>query len=93
MEDQNGEELAGVEIWLMWAGGADRAVTGLKPQNGRGYVDFSAETGVSYTLSIGELGIPLATNLRIDTCPSGEDIGPLPGSWRIVIERRLIATE
>ena len=90
VEDGDGKELAGVEIWLMWASGADRAVTGLKPGDGAGYVDFSAEAGVSYTLGIGELGMPLVADLQIDPCPYGlgEDGEPPLGSWHIVIEKR-----
>jgi len=93
VQDERGEGLAGVEIWLMWSGGADRAVSGLKPSEGAGYADFSAEAGVNYTLAIGEPGMPLVTGLRIEPCPVEKDEEPLPASWRIVIEQRSAATE
>jgi len=94
--DERGAGLDGVEVWLMWPGGADRAVTGLKPQKGAGYADFDAEQqeagsmagSVNYTLGIGELGMPLVTDLRITLCPSQKGKEPLLGSWRIVLERR-----
>jgi hypothetical protein len=97
VRDERGAGLPGVEVWLMWSGGADRAVTGLKPQNGAGYVDFSAERGVpgslSYAIGVGELGMPLVTDLRIEPCPGQKDEEPLLGSWRIVLEPQPLGTE
>jgi len=94
VRDEHGAGLAGVEVWLMWPGGADRAITGLKPQSGAGYADFNAERGVpgsvNYTLGISELGMPLVTDLQIASCPSQKGKEPLMGSWRIVLERRLV---
>ena len=88
VRDERGGGLPGVEVWLTWPGGADRAVTGLKPQKGAGYVDFNAEPGVSYALSVGGLGMPLVTDLRVEPCPAQEDKEPVLGSWRIVLEPR-----
>ena len=93
VKDEDGEELPGVEIWLMWASGADRAISGLKPSDGVGYVDFEAEAGVSYTLGIGELGVPLVTDLQIDRCPREHGREPLLGSWRVVVEKQPVAIE
>ncbi len=97
VRDEHGAGLAGVEVWLMWPGGADRAMTGLKPQSGAGYADFNAERGVpgsvNYSLGIGELGMPLVTDLRIAFCPPKKGKEPLLGSWRIVLERRPSETE
>ncbi len=86
VRDERGAGLAGVEVWLMWSGGADRAVTGLKPRQGAGYADFGAKPGVRYSLGIGELGMPLVNNLRVEPCPVEEDEEPLLGSWRILLE-------
>ncbi len=86
VKDERGEGLAGVEVWLTWPGGADRAVTGLKPQQGAGYADFNAERNVSYALGIGELGIPLVTGVRLEPCPATGNKRPFIGSWRIVLE-------
>lgn len=89
VQDERGAGVAGVEVWLMWDGGADRAVTGLKPQQGAGYVDFDAEPGTRYSLGIGELAMPLVANLWIEPCPIEEEIG----SWRILLEPRTFETE
>ena len=85
VRDEHETGLDGVVVWLMWPGGADRAVTGLKPRNGAGYADFDVEPGVSYALGIGELGMPLVTDLRIESCPARKGKEPLLGSWRIVV--------
>jgi hypothetical protein len=86
VKDEQGTGLPGVTVWLMWPGGADRAVTGLKPQQGAGYVDFDAEWGINYSLGVGELGVPLITGLRLEPCPAARDEEAIIGSWRIVLE-------
>jgi len=94
VQDEHGVGLAGVAVWLMWPGGADRAVTGLKPRDGAGHADFNAEPGVSYALGIGELGMPLVTDLRIEFCPAEKkEEEPQLGSWRIVLEQQSLETE
>lgn len=97
VRDEHGVGLDGVVVWLMWPGGADRAVTGLKPQRGAGYADFDVEPGasgsVNYALGIGELGLPLVTDLRIKPCPARKGKEPLLGSWRIVLEQQPLVTE
>jgi hypothetical protein len=97
VKDERGAELPGVEIWLMWPGGADRAITGLKPQRGNGYADFNVEQGatdsINYTLGVSELGMPLVTDLQIVPCPSQKGKEPILGSWRIVLERRSPETD
>jgi len=93
VRDERGAGVAGVEVWLTWPGGADRAVTGLKPRHGAGYADFDAEPGVRYALGVGELGMPLVTDLRLESCPGEEGEEALMGSWRIVLEPRLPETQ
>ncbi|MEA3340287.1 MAG: hypothetical protein U9R15_10005 [Chloroflexota bacterium] len=87
VQDERGAGVAGVDIWLMWPGGADRAVTGLKPQHGAGYADFEAEPDVRYSLGVGELGMALVSNLRLEPCPVDEENEEI-GSWRILLEPR-----
>lgn len=93
VRDERGVGLSGVPVWLMWLGGADRAITGLKPQSGAGYADFNAERDVDYALGIGELGMPLVTHLRIEPCPADEDQELLMGSWFVVLEPRPLEIE
>lgn len=92
VQDEQDGGVPGVELWLLWADGADRAVTGLKPEQGMGYADFDAEEGVDYSIGISELGAPLVTGLRLESCPEEKGKDPLVGSWRIVLERKSPAT-
>lgn len=86
VQDEEGEGVPGVEVWLTWAQGADRAVTGLKPDEGLGYADFNVEPNTAYAISVGELGMPLISGLQLEDCPDeGEDGEPIAGSWRIVL--------
>lgn len=82
--EEEGEELVplpGVVLWLTWPGGADRAVTGLRPDVDPGYADFTLEPGVPYALSIDEPTAPLISGLTAPPCSEG----PGQGSWRLVI--------
>jgi hypothetical protein len=85
VQDEDGEGVPGVEVWLTWPDGADRAVTGLKPDQGPGYADFTVDQGIPYAISVGELVMPLVTGLRLESCPVEEDEEPFTGSWRIVL--------
>ena len=94
IEDEQGDGVPGLEVWLMQADVADRAVTGLKPAKGLGTVDFAASIGESYTIAVGQLAKPLVTGLELRTCPAeGDDDAPLLGAWRIVIIYRPLATD
>ena len=86
VQDERGVGITGVVVWLMWSSGADRAVTGLKPQHGAGYVDFNAQPNAHYSLGVGESGRPLITDLQFKPCPAGEGTERLIGSWHIVLE-------
>lgn len=76
------QPLPGVVLWLLWADGADRAVTGLRPQIDPGYADFHLKPGVLYALSVGEPNAPLLAGLMLPPCPDGTW-----GSWEVVVER------
>jgi hypothetical protein len=92
VQDENGDELPGIEVWLMWQDGADRAVTGLKPDRGQGYVDFDVEPDVEYALGTSELGVGLVSGLRIEPCSETEGQDAMMGSWLITLGRRAQAT-
>ncbi len=78
--------LPGVTLWLQWPGGADRAVTGLRPQIDPGYADFVLQPDVPYALSVREPNAPIFSGLMVKTCPGEDDATPYPGTWQIVIE-------
>lgn len=58
----------GLEVWLLHAAGADRAVTGLRPAVGLGYADFVVTPGERYNLHIGApTGAPVAV-VSVESC-------------------------
>ena len=87
-----GDGLPRIGVWLLWADGANWAVTGLKPAQGAGYADLGAEPGTVYSLGLGEIGMPLVTNLQLRHCPVDGDGVPTYGSWRITIKQRAADT-
>ena len=83
--EEEGEEpspLPGVVLWLTWPGGADRAVTGLRPQIDPGYADFTLQPDTPYALSIENPAAPLLSGLTPQPCPDGERVG----GWRLIIQ-------
>lgn len=75
--------LSGVALWLLWPGGADRAVTGLRPQIDPGYADFTLQADVPYALSVGEPRAPVISGMTAQRCPTDETKA---ASWVVVVE-------
>lgn len=77
------QPLAGVALWLLWADGADRAVTGMRPWTSPGYADFVLQPGVSYALSVDEPNAPILSGLMLQPCPESDRMG----SWEVIVEK------
>jgi len=76
------QAIPGIEVWLLWEEGADRAVTGLRPAAGLGYADFAVAPG-AYNFYVGApTGVPLAS-LRIEPCTSSEEASW--SSWTLYV--------
>ncbi|MBN1262248.1 MAG: hypothetical protein JXB35_16335 [Anaerolineae bacterium] len=76
--------LPGVEVWLLWTEGADRAVTGLRPGMGLGYADFLVEPGQTYNLYIeSPTGAPVAV-VNTGDCGAGEEDAWT--SWLVILK-------
>lgn len=56
--DRYNQPMPGVAVIVAWPGGEERFFTGLKPEKGSGYADFSPAPGVLYSLRLGENGQP-----------------------------------
>ncbi len=84
VQTQEGAGVAGTEIWVTWTGGADRFITGLKPELGLGYSDFDVTPGVVYAVAVGDPTLTIVSNLRPERCPPGDSDSPL-ASWRLVV--------
>lgn len=69
----NRRQLPGMEIVITWDGGGEQFFTGLKPELGNGYADYSMTPNVTYTVQLAS-GSDVATGLTPPTCqaPSGE---------------------
>jgi hypothetical protein len=80
VQDAAGQGLSGVTIWITWDGGADRFLTGLKPEINAGYGDFDMLRDRNYNISIDQPESVIAANLRAEACASGGSI-----SWRLTI--------
>jgi hypothetical protein len=63
------------ELWLTWDGGADRAITGFKPESGLGYADFAVEPGRSYNLYVDSPTGPPIFAFQIEPCLPSEGSG------------------
>lgn len=71
----------GLEAVITWDGGENHFFTGLKPELGLGYADFTMTPGVTYTLQLAQGGQPIA-DLTPPECElrGGERYW---GSWRM----------
>jgi hypothetical protein len=83
VEDENGNGVPGVEVWVTWDNGADRFVTGLKPDKGRGYADMSIQPDVTYAVAVAQSAVPIVTGLKTEPCPSSDAAQPVLASWRL----------
>ena len=58
--DQTGNPIAGVPAKITWPGGEELFYTGLKPEKGIGYADYTLNPDFIYSLNIGENGSELS---------------------------------
>jgi hypothetical protein len=65
----SGEPVPGVEVVVSWEGGEDSFFTGLKPELGLGYADYSMTPGVTYSLRLTQGGEPVS-GLAAPECES-----------------------
>lgn len=83
--DAAGRPVPGIEALVVWDEGQDHFYTGLKPELGIGYGDFTMQEGVYYTIQLVESGVPI-TGLIAEDCLSDE--GELfPGSWLLTFQQ------
>ncbi|MCC6189254.1 MAG: hypothetical protein IT318_09470 [Anaerolineales bacterium] len=85
-ESSSGEAAPGVEVVVTWAGGFDHFFTGLKPDLGHGYGDFTMTPGIDYTLHLAESPALTIEGLAVETC-TAPDGSTFPGSWLLVFRQ------
>jgi hypothetical protein len=76
--DDFGNPIAGVEIIVRWDEEEDHFFTGLKPEMGLGYGDFTMSQGLSYTVTLSGSS-ETTTELSVEECM--EEEVEYPGSW------------
>ncbi|MGD8603507.1 MAG: hypothetical protein PVF49_02930 [Anaerolineales bacterium] len=76
--------ISGVEIQVVWDSGQSRFFTGLKPELGLGYADFTMSAGTTYTLQVADSESPI-NDIRPEECTSGGGT-PSLGSWLFVFQ-------
>jgi hypothetical protein len=69
----NRRQIAGVAIDITWDGGSEQFFTGLKPELGNGYADYTMTPDLTYSVQLAR-GSDVASGLTAPTCPadSGE---------------------
>jgi hypothetical protein len=71
-------QLAGVEIVITWDGGKEQFFTGLKPELGNGYADYTMTQDTTYTVQLAR-GSDVAQGITAPTCQSPDGAGFLGG--------------
>ena len=71
--NSNRRQVAGTRIIITWDSGEEQFFTGLKPEIGNGYADYSMSPNIAYTVRLAS-GSDIASDLTAPTCqtPSGE---------------------
>lgn len=84
-EDGTGGQVPGVEIVVNWEGGEDHFFTGLKPEFGLGYADFTMDPEEVYTLRLADGGQAIP-DLAAAECEA-EDGSRYWGSWYLLFSQ------
>jgi len=79
--DATGQPASGIEIMITWEGGENHFFTGLKPELGMGYADYTMTPDVTYTLKLAQGGQPVSdlTATYCDTTGGNQQWGV----WRL----------
>jgi hypothetical protein len=85
--DARGEQVPGVEVVVEWDGGFDHFFTGLKPELGNGYGDFTMTAGVSYNVHLVASPTAAVRGLAVEPCTDSA-ARPLSGSWLLVFREQ-----
>jgi len=80
--DAAGQPVPSVELVVTWPGGEEHFFTGLKPDMGLGYADFTMNSGVVYALMVAAGSQPVE-NLTPVECEA-DDESRFWGGWKLV---------
>jgi hypothetical protein len=85
-QDAEGRELPGVQVNVVWDAGFDHFFTGLKPELGRGYGDFTMREGVVYSVHLAESPASVVNDIAVERCEDSTG-AILAGSWRLIFRQ------
>ncbi|MCC7362335.1 MAG: hypothetical protein IT317_22840 [Anaerolineales bacterium] len=85
-EDAGTVPVPGVEVVVTWEGGFDHFYTGLKPDQGQGYGDFTMAPGIEYTVHLAESPSLTVEGITVENCGDGAG-GTFPGAWLLVFRQ------
>lgn len=81
--DSAGDPVPGIEVLVLWDQGDDHFFTGLKPELGLGYGDFTMTAGITYTVLIEASSEPV-TGLKVEECL--DEDGEYLASWLLIFD-------
>jgi hypothetical protein len=85
-ESADGQQIPGIEVVVTWDNGFDHFFTGLKPDLGAGYGDFTMTSGVVYSVHLAESPSVAIDGLTAESC-SGSGGTQFPGSLLLIFKQ------
>ncbi len=85
-ETADGKQVPGVEVVITWDAGFDHFFTGLKPDVGAGYGDFTMAGGIEYSVHLAESPSATVERLVAQTCTDPGSDSYL-GSWLLIYKQ------
>ncbi len=83
---RDGSQVPGVEVAVEWDGGFDHFFTGLKPELGNGYGDFTMTPGLIYNVRLVNDPAAVVTGLAVENCTDAAGRTYF-GSWQLVFRQ------
>jgi hypothetical protein len=77
--DQSNQPVSGALVIISWTGGEESFYTGLKPEQGLGYADYTLDPALDYSIQVGEGSQPVA-DLSAAACKDAAG-NPFWGAW------------
>lgn len=83
VQDVDGEGVPGQQVRVRWDAGNDTFYTGLKPERGPGYADFSMTAGNGYTVDLPGRADPISEPLAAAPCTTDDGESAIT-SYRVI---------
>ncbi len=87
VRDANGRDLAGIAVEVGWETGHEAFYTGLKPEHGIGFADYSAPPGEYTVRLMDNAQSQVIRDLKIDPVPSECANSDVTRGWKLVFAK------